>query len=144
MKNLITPLAMIFALTLVIACSPKKEDTATSESKEWKQMDDFHMIMAETFHPYKDSADLGPVKTKVNELASSAETWAASDLPSKVDNDEMKSKLQELKAETAALKDMVATGNDDTIGAQLTRVHDLFHGIQEAWYGGGDEHGHEH
>jgi hypothetical protein len=141
MKNPISGSIAVLAFAILLACSSKKEDAATNDGNEWKQMDEFHMVMAETFHPYKDSANLEPIKTKAGQLASSAETWATSELPSKVDNDEMKQKLQELKTETQTLKDMVAAGTDDAIGQQLTKVHDLFHAIQESWYGGhGDHH----
>ncbi|HYC87482.1 MAG TPA: hypothetical protein VEB86_19750 [Chryseosolibacter sp.] len=98
-----------------------KEETA---SNDWKEMDDFHMVMAETFHPYKDSSDLVPVKTKAADLRASADAWASAPLPEKVNNDEMKAHLEELRSETAALEDLVKNGNDTEIGDQLTKVHD--------------------
>lgn len=107
---------------------------------EWKEMDEFHMVMAETFHPYKDSADLAPVKSKVTQLVAAADQWVSSSLPAKVDNDEMKASLQELKSETEVLEDIVHSGSDDAIGQQLTKVHDKFHHIQEHWYGDHDHH----
>ena len=130
-----------------VACGTKKEeahDEASSDQKEWKEMDEFHMIMAETFHPYKDSANLEPVKSRAKELASAAEKWASATLPEKVNNDEMKGKLEELKNETNSLAQTVGTSEDKTIGDQLTKVHDLFHAIQEDWYNAGSEHEHHH
>jgi hypothetical protein len=103
------------------------------------------MVMAETFHPYKDSANLEPARAKAGDLAASAEKWAAAKLPEKVDNDEMKGKLEALKNECAALVQTVTTSDEKAIGDQLTKVHDLFHDIQESWYGGKEaDHGHEH
>ena len=99
-------------------------------------MDDFHLIMAETFHPYKDSSNLDPVKRRAAELMASADRWASSDLPEKVDNDEVKGKLTQLKAEAATLAEQVRSADDNVIGEQLTRLHDTFHELQEAWYGG--------
>ena len=126
----------------VIACATKKEEVSGDEDQaEWQEMDDFHVVMAETFHPYKDSANLEPVRTRASELAKSAEKWATAPLPKKVDNDEMKEKLGQLKMETAALAEQVKSTDDKAIGDQLTKVHDLFHAIQEDWYGG--EH-HDH
>jgi hypothetical protein len=134
----------------VIACATKKEEGSaesteqSAEQKEWKEMDDFHMLMAESFHPYKDSANLAPAKASATTLASAAEKWAGSTLPEKVNNDDMKSKLASLKEGTAALVQMISGGDDKAIGEQLTKVHDLFHAIQETWYGaaGADHHDH--
>lgn len=130
------------------ACSGKKETSDDHEhshdtaKEEWKEMDDFHMLMAEAFHPYKDSSNLEPAKTKAPELASAAEKWASASLPEKVDNDEIKNKLQELKTGTAAFAETVKGVDDKVIGEELTKLHDQFHAIQEAWYGGHGEHHH--
>lgn len=145
-------LALLVVALLTFACEGKKTETTedadktelTSEKTEWKQMDDFHMVMAETFHPYKDSSNLAPAKAQARELFAAADKWSNSALPSNVDNDDMKTSLQQLKSETEAFEDVVKTGTDDAIGAQLTKVHDAFHKIQETWYGGGHEHEHKH
>lgn len=133
---------------IVVACSgdQKTEGEANTEADaaEWTEMDDFHMIMAETFHPYKDSANLEPVKKMANELAASAEKWAAAKAPSRVDNDDVKNRLAELKQETASLVQLVQEGDDEAIGNQLTKVHDLFHVIQESWYENDHHNGHHH
>jgi hypothetical protein len=145
LKQLIN-IACLAAVLIAFSCASKKEEageaTAAGE-KEWKEMDEFHMVMAEAFHPYKDSANLEPAKLKAGELVSSAEKWAGATLPEKVDNDEMKGKLEELKNESASFVQTVSAGDDKAIGDQLTKLHDLFHTIQEEWYGG-DDHGHEH
>jgi hypothetical protein len=139
----------ILSLLLVItfaSCNKKdadtsKKNTEESDEKDWKEMDEFHMVMAETFHPYKDSANLEPAKAKAGDLVASADKWTSAGLPGKVDNDQMKTKLQQLKSEAEALQDIVQTGKDEEIGAQLTQLHDTFHQIQELWYG--SQHGHE-
>lgn len=119
--------------------------TENTNTDEWPQMDSFHMIMAEAFHPYKDSANLAPVKVLAEEIASEAETWAASSLPVKVDNDDMKAQLNQLKTDTRALADKIKGGaSDEDIGSSLMALHDSFHGIMEAWQGSGEMHEHEH
>jgi hypothetical protein len=147
MKYRIIVMAVFMVSLVWTACTGKKEDspaTTVSDSKEWKEMDEFHMIMAETFHPYKDSADLKPVKDKALELVAVADKWSNAPLPEKVNSDEMKTRLQTLKGETEVLADVVQNGQDSAIGDQLNKVHDLFHEIQEAWYADGDGHDHEH
>jgi hypothetical protein len=132
----------VAVLVINMACHKSHDDKKDEESKIWKEMDEFHMVMAETFHPYKDSADLAPVKAKIKDLVAAADKWSQSELPEKVENDEMKSKLQQLKGETEALADIVEINNDAAIGDQLTKVHNLFHKIQEMWYGKGEHHQH--
>ena len=144
-KTYLHSFAVVIMLALTVACGGKKEEGhheghGKEEAKEWKQMDDFHMVMAETFHPFKDSANLEPVKKRAGELAASAEDWSKAALPSKVDNDEMKEKLEGLRTETSALVQTVSSNDDKAIGDQLTKVHDRFHEIQEMWYGGKHEH----
>jgi hypothetical protein len=141
---------LVAALVIVtVACATKKEEAKVEEAneqKEWKEMDDYHMVMADAFHPYKDSANLVPAKAKAAELAASAQDWANAPLPEKVNNDEMKGKLEHLKNESAAFAQTVTTADDKAIGDALTKLHDLFHAIQEDWYAGGEEgeHDHEH
>lgn len=142
--KILSRLTLMFLLILDASCSGKKDaddKSALTNSKDWKEMDDFHMIMAEAYHPYADSSDLQPVKTKATALYASADKWSNAPLPEKVNHEGMKEKLQQLKSESEALEDLVKTGTDEQIGAQLTKVHELFHGIQEEWYGG---HGHHH
>ena len=142
MKKLYTLLYVLTAL-VIGSCASKKDDAhghhheaAMEEESDWKEMDEFHMIMAETFHPYKDSSNLEPAKTRAGELATAADRWASASLPAKVDNEEIKTKLQQLRSETATLAGNVRAGDDNLVAAQLTKVHDIFHEIQEAWYGG--------
>lgn len=154
--TLTTALIAVIALSWM-GCSKKAEehehdeaasDTLASEEEmkaaaaaDWKEMDAFHTIMAEAFHPFKDSANLAPAKMHAEELATSAAAWQAAPLPAKVDNEEVKTKLESLKAGTAAFVETVKGGNDEAIGKSLTQLHDQFHELQEAWYAG---HDHEH
>lgn len=127
-------------LSIAAGCASKQEAGnneahGTDDEIVWQEMDDFHMIMAETFHPYKDSSDLEPAKTRALELMTAADLWASSPLPEKVDNETVRTKLQQLKNEAATLAQSVRSQDDNVIGEQLTALHDTFHQIQEAWYG---------
>jgi hypothetical protein len=144
-------LGMIALLILGFSCSGKKESNETEEAheehvatgEEWKEMDDFHMIMAESFHPYKDSSNLEPAKQNAEALVASAEKWASAPLPEKFkDDDEIKFKLNQLKADASTFSELAKKGDDKAVGASLTKLHDLFHEIMESWYGGGEEHAH--
>lgn len=127
----------------MVACSGKKEE-ATASSDEWKEMDEFHLVMADAFHPYKeDSTNIQPAIKNAAELASVAEKWANAPLPAKVDNEEMKASLAQLKADAAAFAQLAQSGDTTKIGTSLTALHDAFHKVQESWYGA-DKEGHEH
>lgn len=125
---------------LALACGGKNEQThehtAAHDQKTWKEMDVFHLVMAETFHPFKDSSNLDPVKIRAAELLAAADEWAAASLPEKVDNDEVRSKLEKLKSEATILAETVKVADDNEIAEHLTQLHDTFHELQEAWYGG--------
>lgn len=137
-------LTIIIGVTLIaVACSGKKEhghDAGGITSNEWKEMDEFHMIMAEAFHPYKDSSNLEPAKQNATALTAAAEKWSAAPLPEKFEgDDEVKFKLNQLKADASKFEEVVKTGDDKAVGESLTKLHDLFHELQESWYGGHDE-----
>jgi hypothetical protein len=128
------------------SCSQKeKTDTnEQSDNDEWAEMDSFHMIMAEAFHPYKDSANLEPVKRLADEMAQQAESWASAPLPDKVNNEEVKAQLNKLKADSRALSDLIkGSASDEAIGTSLQSLHDNFHHIMEQWNSGEHEHKHE-
>lgn len=148
MKN-IFPFLLLSAMLVSAACSSPKKEAVTDETavaEEWPAMDAYHFIMAEAFHPFKDSANLEPVKIQAAELAKSANDWLNAPLPEKVNTDEVKAALQQLKTDSEALASLVTTGSPEEIGASLTALHDKFHELQESWYGGGKghDHGHKH
>ena len=95
MRISVTNFWLIVFLLTAFGCG-KKMDTASSESSsdEWPEMDSFHMIMAEAFHPYKDSSNVEPAKKMVEEMAQAAASWQAAPLPDKVNNDEVKAQSE--------------------------------------------------
>lgn len=132
----------VMLVLILIGCASKKEeghdhgDAHVEDQSVWEPMDAFHMVMAETFHPFKDSANLEPVKSRAAELVREANKWVDAPLPEKVDTDQVKATLQKLKEEAITLAESVKTADDNVIGDQLSQLHDTFHELQEAWYGG--------
>lgn len=147
MKNFPLLIFMVCLLGLS-SCDKSKSDSkevTSVDSDEWKEMDSFHMIMADAFHPYKDSANLAPAKKLAEEMAMEAGKWASAPLPEKVNNDDVRQSLNKLKEDTRALADLIKSGADDSsVGASLNSLHDSFHGIMEAWHKGGENHEHSH
>jgi hypothetical protein len=147
-STVIIPALLVSTLIVILSCSTKNEnsnDQSSHESAqgEWKEMDDFHMVMAESFHPYKDSSNLEPAKANASALASSAEKWASAPLPPKFEgDDEIEFKLKQLQKDAVSFSEIVDSGDDKAIGESLTKLHDLFHELQESWYGGHSEKDH--
>ena len=141
MKGRLYSTLLLLAISLFFSCS--KKDSGKEEMVEWKEMDEFHMVMADVFHPLKDSGNLEPVKTRADELAASAAKWADAELPAKVDNEKVRGQLQQLKDGTRGLADQIKAGaTDEDVQSALTGLHDQFHELQEAWYHEGEHHDH--
>jgi hypothetical protein len=143
----ISSLTIILLVVLIaFACNSKHDDKeGHSGPAEWKEMDNFHMVMAEAFHPYKDSSNLEAAKVKAPELAAAAKDWKNSQVPDGVDAEKMKSKLDQLTSLSEEFVTQVKTENDQVIGEKLTVLHDIFHELQNDFYAGaGQGHEHEH
>jgi hypothetical protein len=140
LKKQFTPFLILALIMLVFACTSKKEDhdnhdTASVSDEEWKEMDDFHMVMAEAFHPFKDSSNLEPARNFADSLVAAADRWAEAQLPEKFKgDDEIKFKLNQLKVDAGTFAKVAREGDDKSVGQSLTKLHDLFHEIQESWY----------
>jgi hypothetical protein len=125
-------------LLIFAACSKKESEDETSD--EWPEMDSFHMIIADAYHPFKDSANLAPAKKLAEEMALEAVRWQEAALPDKVSDDDMKKMLEGLRLESRAFADQVRSNvSDAELGNSLTTLHDSFHKIMEAWYGKGEK-----
>jgi hypothetical protein len=149
MKKLMFKYLSLLLFVSLIACSGKQETaaeetTAEADSDEWAMMDEFHMIMAESFHPYKDSANLAPAIANAEEMAALAAKWSSSELPAKVNTESVIADLAALSTATTAFVQTAQSGDQTLIAASLTELHDLFHNLQNAWYGGGGMHGNDH
>lgn len=138
---------LFIALIVAFACSPKEEKGSEAEDDdvEWEAMDEFHSVMADVYHPLKDSNNVEPIKKDAGVLSAAATKWAQSKLPSKVDNDETKQLLAQLEDGSQELAKMVKDGAtaDELIATKLTLLHDTFHSIMEKWYEAGKEEGAE-
>ena len=129
--------SILLICLVAVACS--KKETA---SDEWPGMDTYHMVMAEAYHPMRDSANLAPAKANGEDLALEAENWQAGELPDKVNNDEVKEMLAQLKTDSRAFADQVkANAADSVLSSSLENLHKEFHKITEAWHGG-EKHEH--
>lgn len=124
----------------ICSCQGNKPTEGSASSGEWQQLDDFHFVMAESFHPFADSGNLAPARRYAGEMATRAKEWANEPLPEKVDNDEMLSLLARLRDETAEFESVASAESDSVAGRKLESIHNVFHEIQELWYTTGSDH----
>ena len=118
---------------LMFSCNKPAEQQA---SNEWNEMEAFHDLMADAYHPVHDSSNLAPAKDLADELAASAKLWSEAPLPERVNNDETKKELIILRDSSAAFLSAVTSGKPDSvIKSRISDLHHTFHRIHRAWEG---------
>jgi hypothetical protein len=149
MISKLSPIVLVLIILAVFSCDRKndhQDDKHAGSSSEWKEMDAFHSVMAEAFHPYKDSSDLKPARENAEELSTAAKEWKSSDIPDGLDNDKIESKLNQLVNLSEKFEEEVKAGDDAVIANSLVQLHDLFHDLQNDFYAAGskghDDHEH--
>ena len=98
-------------------------------SVEWKEKDEFHKVMAQTFHPAEEG-NYAPIKERSKEMYEKALAWQKSAIPAGIDKKKTKKVLKKLVKETKELDNEIKAGATDAkIKEELTELHDLFHEI---------------
>lgn len=118
MKNIL--LVLVFFLTSI---------TFAQTKTEWKEKEDFHIVMSETFHP-SEEGKLEPIKTRIGEMVDAAIAWKNSSIPEGLDSKSIKKNLKKLVTDSKSLRKKINAGaSDELITAKLNKLHDLFHDI---------------
>jgi len=95
----------------------------------WETLDEFHNIMAATFHPMEEG-DLQPIKSRSRELAAEAKRLAKGRIPARFDETSVQDNLKALRKDSAALHKLVKNGgSDEAITKGLNALHEVFHRI---------------
>jgi superoxide dismutase len=100
------------------------------EKDAWSELKDFHMVMAQTFHPMEEG-NFAPIKARATEMSAKAKVLAAGKIPSSFDNTEIKKAIADLVVGSEKLEKLVKKGKEPKIKESLTKLHDVFHKIQE-------------
>ena len=103
---------------------------ASAQVKDWKEKNEFHKVMSQTFHPAEEE-NLAPIKSKIEEMQAKAVAFQKSEIPAELPNkEEIKKNLDELVNGTKVLaKKIKKNASDEVIKTQLTALHDVFHKI---------------
>jgi hypothetical protein len=105
--------------------------SVNAQTKKWKEMEDFHTVMSETFHP-SEEGKLGPIKSRSQEMYDKAMAWQKSTAPEGYDKKTVATSLKKLVKGTKELKKLVkANATDNLLKEKLSGLHDIFHEIME-------------
>ena len=108
----------------------EKDKPAAAHSQEhmsgWKELDAYHMVMMQVWHPAKEKGDLAPIRAQAAKLADAADVWAAATVPSACDTPANRSNIAKVKTESRALVALASSGADADVKAALAALHDRF------------------
>jgi hypothetical protein len=103
---------------------------AQSIFEQWPALDDFHEVMADTYHS-SEAGDLAPLRARSAEMAEKARLLAQSGVPADFDTPEIAAAAKQLKKDSKKLHKQKAKGKaaDAELVAGLASLHDVFHRI---------------
>jgi len=117
----------ILLFAIILAGSQLK---AQDIFNKWEALNDFHLIMSQTFHPAEED-NLEPIKTKSEDLSAKAELLAKSEVPVDYKTEPIMSAVAQLQKDSKALTKLVEgkKASDEEIKKSLYDLHDVFHNI---------------
>ena len=118
---------LIVFLTLMLAGVSGNSQSIFSK---WPALDEYHSVMAGTFHPSEDG-NLEPIKKRSGELSEKASLVAKSKVPAEFDSKAIRNAVKRLSKDSKALDKLVQSkvASDDQITKSLAALHDVFHEI---------------
>lgn len=100
------------------------------EKDAWTALKDFHMVMAQTFHPMEEGK-LGPIRERSGEMVAKAHLLAASKVPASFQSPQITKAIKDLVTGSEKLDKLVKkNAKDAQVIQSLTKLHDTFHVIQ--------------
>lgn len=119
-KSIFVVAILLFVTTLISA----------QTKVEWKEKNDFHTVMSQTFHPVEEG-NFKPIRERSGEMVEKAIAWQKSSIPADFKNVKgIKKNLNKLVKESQKLdKKIKSNATDAQIKADLTALHDIFHQI---------------
>jgi superoxide dismutase len=101
----------------------------TIEKETWAELNSFHEVMGQTFHPSEDG-NLKPIRERSGEMAEKAKTLQDGRIPPSFNTPEIKQSIDNLVTGSKALNQLIIKKADDkTVTKKLGELHDTFHTI---------------
>src|SRR6478672_10574270 len=117
--------SLLIAASAFLFLSPLQ----AQEKAKWKELETFHEVMAQTFHP-SEEGKLEPIRTRSQEVVDKAIAWKNSKAPKGYDKAAVNASLAKLVAGAKEINKMVkAHAADADIKSKLSALHDVFHQI---------------
>lgn len=102
-----------------------------AQKQAWKELDDYHAVMSQTFHP-AESGDLKPLFKNAVELASKATILKNAQIPTAYQKDGVATSIKLLEKESKALAKMVKKNkSEEELKKAIFDLHDRFHEVME-------------
>lgn len=100
------------------------------EKDAWKELKDFHMVMAQTFHPAEEGK-FEPIRERIGEMVSKAKLLNNNPMPTSFATPEMKKATETILKGAEEINKLVSKKADNKkLMDKLTKLHDDFHVIQ--------------
>lgn len=151
MKRTIKKLASAFAIMAAITSVSSAQDVKKADSMEpkkvkegmhegnheenksdWKELNAFHNVMSQTFHPM-EAGNFDPIKKQAAELSARAKALESSSIPPAYKNDAVIQDVKTISAGAENLEKIINNGgSDDDIKVALTELHNNFHKLMGA------------
>ncbi len=115
---------MLFSTALISQDDTKDKNMTWDEAKE-----EFHMVMASTFHPAEEG-NLQPLKEDYAKLTAQAKSWSMIPVPKDLKGKGLEEKIKALIVDSTDLGKMINKGaTDEEIKKGIYALHDIFHDI---------------
>ena len=114
------------------AAKPAMDHGSDHAMSGWKELDAYHMLMMQTWHPIKEKGDVGPIKAKALDMVASAKLLAKSKAPKGCDTPALQQAASVLVAETEGVATLVGKKADDAmLKEKMKTLHDKFEVLEE-------------
>lgn len=119
-KTLFTVLALVLMANF----------SSAQAKNDWKEKNDFHKVMSQTFHPAEEG-NFAPIRSRINEMLDKAEAFKNSEIPAEFSHQkEIKNNLKKLVKQTKSFKKKINKGASDAdLKADFIALHDTFHQV---------------
>ena len=105
--------------------------SVSAQKAAWKELDDYHAVMSQTFHPAEEG-NLQPVITRAVELSEKGAVLKKSAIPADYQKEGVKTSVDLLAKESAALAKMVKDKKSEAeLKKAIFALHDRFHEVME-------------
>ncbi len=119
----------LIVLLAIIAVSFSANSQANKTMNAWAELNSFHKVMSETFHPSEDG-NLKPIKMRSKELLDLAVALHQSKVPAGIDAAKMSENTMRLAVACKELYGLTELNeSDEAITKKLAEAHNIFHDI---------------